>query len=100
MFDEIVNGKKTIETRAATTRYKPIKAGDNLTFVCGSDEITKSVIKVEHFNTLDAMFAALPLSKILPSAISIEDAKNTYFSFPGYKEKIETEGIFAFHLSS
>lgn len=99
-FQEIANGTKTIETRASTIKYRSIKQGDKLTFVCGHAEITKSVVKVEHYNSLDEMLEALQLGQILPSAKNIEDAKKVYFSFPGYKEKIEAGGILAFHLSS
>jgi ASC-1-like (ASCH) protein len=99
-FEEIVDGTKTIETRAATAKYTSIKAGDELTFTCGYSEITKIVTKVEHFNSLEEMFSALPLNQILPSAKNIDDAQKVYSSFPGYKEKIETSGILAFHLSS
>ena len=99
-FNEIVSGQKTIETRAATIKYKSVQAGDTLTFVCGKDIIIKHVIKVEHFNSLDEMFNKLPLASILPSAQDKNDAENIYFGFPGYKEKIEAEGILAFSLSS
>ncbi len=99
-FEEIANGLKTIETRAATTRYQPIQPGDSLTFVCGKDQLTKVVADVAHFDSLEEMFAALPLGKILPSVATTDDAKKVYFGFPGYKEKIEANGIVAFSLSA
>src|SRR5688500_9177803 len=99
-FDDIENGHKSIETRAATIKYKPIEAGDSLTFVCGHVEITRLVTKVEHYNSLEEMFTHLPLGQILPSARTADDAKKVYYSFPGYKEKIDTSGILAFHLST
>ena len=72
------------------------RAGDTLIFVCGKDIIIKHVTKVEHFNSLNEMFSKLPLASILPSAQDKNDAMKIYFSFPGYKEKIEAEGILAF----
>lgn len=99
-FDEIVNRQKTIETRAATNKYRLIKTGDVISFACGDNKVTKQVIEIEYFNSLDAMFASLPLKKILPSAKDLEDARAIYYSFPGYKEKIEVYGIIAFHLST
>src|SRR5581483_12215701 len=99
-FDEIAEDRKTIETRAATIKYRPITAGDTLIFVCGSDSTKKQVAKVEHFDSLEQMFSHLPLSNILPTAKDTNDAKAIYYSFPGYKDKIEAEGILAFTLSS
>ncbi len=99
-FDEIADGQKTIETRAATLKYRPIQAGDTLTFVCGSDALVKRVTNVSHFQSLDELFSSLPLENILPSAKSTEEAKNLYYKFPGYKDKIDAEGILAFTLKS
>lgn len=99
-FDEIKDGRKTIETRAATIKYKPVSTGDTLTFVCGNEEVVKTVTKVEHFASLSDMFATLPLNKILPSASSVAQAEKIYHGFPGYKEKIDAEGILAFSLAS
>ena len=97
-FDELVSGAKTIEARAATAKYRPIQAGDSLSFVCGEDELTRRVDRVDYFGSLDEMFGALPLNRILPSAVNLEEAKEIYYSFPGYKEKIESVGILAFSL--
>lgn len=99
-FSEIATGQKTVETRAATIKYRSVQAGDTLTFVCGKDTIIKQVTSVEHFNSLEEMFGKLPLASILPSVRDINEARKVYFGFPGYKEKIEVEGILAFSLSS
>lgn len=98
-FEEIAKGIKTIETRAATQKYKAVQSGDSLTFVCGNDRLTKTVAKVEHFNSLEEMFSKLPLNSILPSAKNLNEAKKVYYDFPNYQEKIEATGIIAFSLS-
>ena len=41
IFNDIKHGLKTIETRAATDRFRPIKAGDILIFVCGKERFEK-----------------------------------------------------------
>lgn len=97
-FDEIAKQTKTIETRAATSKYRSIKAGDELKFICGENEIVKTVRAIKYFSSLDMMLNALPIGKILPSAHSTEEAKNIYYSFPGYREEIEANGILAFYL--
>lgn len=97
-FDEVRNGAKIIETRAATPKYQAIQTGDELLFACGEDTFAKRIIEVRHYDSLDTMFDALPLSKILPSVASREAAYEVYHSFPGYKEKLAEHGMLAFIL--
>ncbi|MFZ4500561.1 MAG: hypothetical protein ACOYMZ_03695 [Minisyncoccia bacterium] len=40
-FDEVKNGSKPIETRAATVKYQPIEVGDTLLFVCGKERLAR-----------------------------------------------------------
>lgn len=98
VFDELLDGRKSIETRAATGKYKSVAVGDHLTFVCGADSLTKTVAKVTHYRSIDDMYGILPVSKVLPSAGSVEEAKRIHFSFPGYGEKLEAFGVMAFKL--
>lgn len=97
-FDEVRDGTKTIETRAATPKYRAIQAGDKLLFVCGSDSFLKQVAAVKHFDSLDAMFDELPLKQILPWAGTREEARNYIYSFHGYKNKLSEYGVMAFRL--
>ena len=39
----IKNNQKTIETRAATAKFRKIEKGDVLVFVCGDDKLEKEV---------------------------------------------------------
>lgn len=41
IFRAIVEGKKKIETRAATSKYRDIRIGDTLIFVCKKEKIRK-----------------------------------------------------------
>ena len=97
-FNEIAKGLKTIETRAATVRYQPVKAGDRFTFVCGKDKFSKTISKVQHFNSLDELLSKLPLEKILPSAKNVAEARKVFCGFTNYKTKIEKHGVLAFTL--
>jgi len=38
------------------------------------------------------------MKEIMPFASSVEEMRATYFSFPGYQEKIEKYGLIAFRL--
>jgi ASC-1-like (ASCH) protein len=98
VFDEIVDGRKSIETRAATGKYAGVKTGDTLVFTCGTATVTKTVVSAAHYNDLDDLYNHLSLGKILPSARSVEEAKQIHLSFPGYKQKLKTHGIVAFEL--
>lgn len=51
-FLNIKSGKKTVETRAATERYRDIKDGDLLVLVCGENRFEKRIKKVRKFKTI------------------------------------------------
>lgn len=97
-FNEIKNGVKTVGTRAASTRYGDIQKGDELVIVCGKERITKKVKRVRHFKSIGSMFKAISLKKIMPWVKSIAEARKIYYSYPGYKEKIEKFGLVALEL--
>lgn len=98
IFEAIKNGTKTIETRAATDKYKAIKEGDILDFVCSEEHLQKKVLEVKLFKTIEEMVEELGIKPIAPFADSIEEMKNIYYSFPNYKEKIANFGLIAFKL--
>lgn len=98
-FEELRTGMKSIETRAATIKYRPISRGDILVFVCGMERMEKTVREAHHFKTLEGMLEELPLRKIMPDVSSVEEARKRYASYPGYEDKIREHGILAFELS-
>jgi ASC-1-like (ASCH) protein len=97
-FDEVKNGSKPIETRAATMKYRLIEVGDTLLFVCGKERLSKKILKKYYFPSIDAMIKKIPYQEIMPSVKSIEEMKKTYSSYSGYNKKIKKFGIFAFEL--
>lgn len=97
-FDQVKNGSKPIETRAATVKYQPIEIGDELVFVCDNEKFSKKIIKKEHFKSIDEMIQHIPYNDIMPSVKSVDEMKKAYSSYGGYDEKIKEFGIFAFHL--
>lgn len=98
-FDLIKSGRKTVETRAGTDQYKKIKVGDVLVFICGKRKIEKKVIEVDIFATIDDLLLKFDLKKIMPHVFSVKEAKEVWFSFPDYKEKIKKHGLVAFELN-
>lgn len=99
IFMAVKNGDKTVETRAATVKFKDLKNGDQLILICGKDKIEKTVRKSKIFKSVDELLASIDFKKIMTTASSAEEAKRVYDSFPGYQEKIAKFGIIALELS-
>jgi len=97
-FDSIKDGSKRIETRAATTKYRDIKAGDILTMSCQGEKFEKKVKNVFHFKSLEDLFSKFEPNQIKPGVKSTEEMTKIYYSFPHYEEKIAKDGILAFEL--
>jgi len=98
IFDAIVGGRKKVETRAATPKYKKIKVGDILTMVCGKRRLKKKVKKVEYFKTISAVIKKYKPEIINPKIHSIKEARAMWYNFPGYKEKIKKFGLVTWQL--
>jgi ASC-1-like (ASCH) protein len=98
-FEAVRDGIKTIETRAATARYAKLKVGDVIVATCGKDKVEKEIIEAKHFNSIEEMFEVYEMRSILPGVTALGEAQKIYYSFPGYKEKIQEHGIIALVLS-
>jgi len=97
-FLAIKLGIKSVETRAASKRYKDIEVGDMLVLVCGKDKIEKVVKKTKIFKTIKSLVAVYPVKKIMPELSSEKDLEKMYYSYPSYKEKIKKYGLIALEL--
>ncbi len=97
-FDQIKDGSKAVETRAATVKYGPIEVGDMLIFSCDGEKFSKKILKKEHYKSIDDMVKKIPFQKIMPDVGSVAEMKKIYASYSGYEEKIREFGIFAFYL--
>lgn len=89
---------KTVETRAATEKYKNIKAGDGVCIICGKEVIVKYVKRVRYFRSIVSMLRAVPYRKINPLFSSVAAAERIYYGYPGYREKIKKFGLVALEL--
>lgn len=96
--ENIKNGLKTIETRAGTVRYKDVKAGDTLVISCAGEKFEKTVKKVKHYDSIEALLTENDFKLIAPTAETVGDVYKMYASYPGYKDKIAKYGIMAFYL--
>lgn len=98
IFLDIKSGKKTVETRAATERYKNIKVGDTLVLICGKEKFEKEIKKAKIFKSVKSLVATYPIRKIMPRISSKKELEAAYYSYPNYKEKIKKYGLIALEL--
>ena len=98
IFEAIKDGSKTVETRAATEKYRQIEIGDVLDFVCREEHLQKKVAGVKLFKTVEEMVKELGIKSIMPFVDSLEEMKEVYYSFPGYEGKIKKFGLIAFEF--
>ena len=97
-FGAIVDGRKTVETRAATPKYRKVKAGDSLVISCGGNKVEKVVKKVATYPSIDELVVAEGLNNVMPLVDNIEQAKQEWYSYPGYRDKIAQHGLVAWHI--
>jgi ASC-1-like (ASCH) protein len=98
IFEAVLNGKKKVETRAATSKFAKIKAGDSIILICGKDRLEKQVKKAKIFKTIPAMLKEYYFKDINPLIGSVKELEKMYSSFPGYEEKIKKCGLIALEI--
>jgi ASC-1-like (ASCH) protein len=99
IFEHVKTGVKSVETRAATKKYSSLLPGDVCLMVCGRERVEKTIHRVRTFRTIDALFRAYPIKKVMPWVRTIREAKRVYDGFPGYREKIAEFGIIALEFA-
>lgn len=107
IFNTIVDGSKTIETRprkapGSNKNYEDIIPGDKLLFcsVASGRELTKEVISIHVYDTVSNMIANEDVEKILPGVGSKENMIDNFEIFKNrwgekYKFELEHYGIVA-----
>jgi ASC-1-like (ASCH) protein len=98
IFDSIRDGKKKIETRAASPKFLNIKKGDTINFVCGKEKFTKKVKKAQKFKSVEDLHKVYKPIEVNPKIKTVEESEKMYYSFPGYREKIKKYGLIALEL--
>ena len=98
IFDAIKKGKKKVETRAATEKYKSIEAGDTLRLVCGKSEFKKKIRRVKKFKSVKAMLKEYRPKDINPRTQTAAELEKIYANFPKYKQKLKKYGLVAMEL--
>ncbi|MBU2036721.1 hypothetical protein KJ866_00725 [Patescibacteria group bacterium] len=98
IFEAIKKGKKKVETRAATERYRKIKKGDKVCLVCGHEKFTKQVVAARVFPTITALLKKYWPNQINPKIKTEAELKKMVYGFPDYREKIKKYGLIAWKL--
>lgn len=98
IFEAIRDGRKKVETRARDEKFQDITRGDAVTLMCEDDIFTKTVKSAEVFATIEALLEKYAPQDINPACATAGDIRAMYYSFPGYKEKIEEHGLIALEL--
>ena len=98
IFDAIKEGRKKIETRAATIKFRNIKAGDIVILLCGAQKFEKQVHSARIFKTVRALLRNYKPREINPRVSTEAELIDMYYSFLGYSEKIKKFGLIALEL--
>lgn len=98
IFNAIISGKKKVETRAASEKYKAIAKGDVIVLVCGKKKVEKKVKFSKIYKSVNALLKTYRPEQINPTCSTVKETRDMYYSFPGYKEKIKKFGIIALEL--
>jgi ASC-1-like (ASCH) protein len=103
IFEAILAGSKKIETRAATEKYRNLKAGDTVVLACGKKRVERKIKKVELFRSMDAVLGKYGPEEygpedINPKTHTIREIKKMWLGFPGYKDKIKKHGFVVMSL--
>ncbi len=97
-FEAIKNGKKTVETRAASIKYQNIEAGDIIVLSCDGHKFEKKVKHAQTFKNIKSMLRKYKIKSIEPKLSTADQLRDAYYSYTGYKEKIKKFGIIAMEL--
>lgn len=98
IFEAIKTGKKKIETRAATEKYKKAVIGDKVCLVCGREKFVKRIVAAQIFPTVAALLKKYRPSQINPNIKTEAGLRKMYYSFSNYRDKIKKLGLVAWEL--
>jgi len=98
IFTAIKTGAKKVETRAASSKYAAMQAGDEVVFVCGKERFTKTISSAKIYKSLPALLRAHKPAEINPAMRTARELREMYASFPGYEAKIRRFGLIALEL--
>lgn len=85
-FSLIRDGKKRVEGRKATPKWRKLKAGDVLVFTNGSEEFETMIDRIDRFDSLDAYLLGVGVEAALPGVSDLEKARKIYLQWSTLQE--------------
>lgn len=82
-YDLIKNGKKTIEGRTYTGKWKHANKLDIIVF---NNTLMVQIVDIKQYNSIPAMIKGSGLKNILPNKKTLSEGIDLYESIPGYKD--------------
>ena len=73
-FEAILCGRKTYEMRLYDEKRQRISAGDEICFHCEGQALTATVVALHRFESFEALYRALPLTRLGYSESEIDRA--------------------------
>lgn len=95
-FDDITNGRKTIEGRLAKDKYLQLKPGERVRFsnTSGTQVLVKKVVAVHMYRTFEEAFSEQDYQKAIPSARNTAEAVRVYERFYSREQQAQTGVVF------
>lgn len=90
-FSYLKEGKKPVEGRKGTPKYREIRAGDCIRFVKpeGGESFLMTVKKIDAFRSLDDYLNGVGLTNALPGVKTLEEGRNIYLQWSTEKQIAE-----------
>ena len=100
-FNAIKIGLKTVEGRPNSLKFKDLRSGDKISFICVSTNelIYCTVVAVRVHRSFYEMLQAHGLQNMLPGVTDIQQGVAVYENFPGYREKVKNNGAIAIKIT-
>ncbi len=95
---QIERGEKTVEGRINAGMFFGIQAGSEIRFFNHRSSVTCSVLQVNRYSSFNALLETEGFKKCIPSARSLEDAKQIYDRIPGYAQRAAQSGVLAIQI--
>jgi ASC-1-like (ASCH) protein len=96
-FRQIKSGRKTLEARINYSNLRHIRSGDILTFKSGPEQVSRRVVQVRHYNTLQEMVKSEDLSRLLPGVLP-DRVLAEYHKFYSDRKVASHNGVLVFEL--
>lgn len=97
-FSLLRSGRKRVEGRKNSQKYRLIRPGDFIEFYQGNERFQVRVTKVRRFTTLEEYLQAVTPEGALPGIANFDAAVQTYLQW-NTRQEIAKDGFLAIYVS-